>query len=155
MEDPNWKQVFTEAFDTFKAFDTLTVADAGVHPFPFPATIWQILNHLIQWQAYQLQLLEGIESIQNIREADTWIREQAPHSAEALEKAATQFKQQIADLQDAIIRWNGTEQIDTAKLKQIQEVSLHLSFHLGEVVLIRRVTGSYPLPHQMKAFLHG
>lgn len=39
------------------------------------------------------------------------------------------------------------------KLKLIQDLSVHLSFHLGEVILMRRMAGTYPLPHQMKDFL--
>jgi len=39
------------------------------------------------------------------------------------------------------------------KLKIIQDLSVHLSFHLGEIVLIARQKGKYPKPHEMREFL--
>ena len=39
------------------------------------------------------------------------------------------------------------------KLKIVQTLSVHLSFHLGEIVLILRQNGHYPMPHEMQAFL--
>jgi hypothetical protein len=39
------------------------------------------------------------------------------------------------------------------KLKIIQDLSIHLSFHLGEIVLIMRQNGHYPMPNEMKNFL--
>lgn len=39
------------------------------------------------------------------------------------------------------------------KLAIIQESALHLSFHLGEIIHVRRTNGNYPLPHKMKSFL--
>ena len=38
-------------------------------------------------------------------------------------------------------------------MKIIQDLTVHLSFHLGEVVLVLRQNGQYPMPSEMNAFL--
>ena len=60
---------------------------------------------------------------------------------------------QIEIIQQEIKKVCLTQKDSASKLKVIQELTCHLSFHLGEVVLIRRLKGTYPLPHQMKEFL--
>jgi hypothetical protein len=39
------------------------------------------------------------------------------------------------------------------KLNTIQEITNHLSFHVGEIILIRRQMRNFPLPGEMKKFL--
>ena len=39
------------------------------------------------------------------------------------------------------------------KLKIVQDLTVHLSFHLGEIILIMRQNGHYPMPSDMKTFL--
>ncbi|MBK8634751.1 MAG: hypothetical protein IPN72_14765 [Saprospiraceae bacterium] len=39
------------------------------------------------------------------------------------------------------------------KLKIVQDLTVHLSFHLGEIVTIMRQNGHYPMPNEMKSFL--
>ncbi|GEM_PF-4225960 len=44
--------LFAQAFDTFKAFDDLTVEASGFVEQGFPTSIWQIMQHLRAWQAH-------------------------------------------------------------------------------------------------------
>jgi hypothetical protein len=62
---PNhYQALFAHSFDTFKVFDNLTLGEISNTPVNSPKTIWQILNHLIAWQNYQLTQLKNIQ--QNI-----------------------------------------------------------------------------------------
>ncbi|HEX8429622.1 DinB family protein [Hymenobacter sp.] len=145
-------KLFANALDTFKAFDNLTIESSGLGQEQFPTSVWQILNHLIRWQASQLGELQGIPPAQPINEVTTWISQRAPSSEALLQEAVAQFNGQLAALHTELDHIAGTEGA-AGKLKIIQEVALHLAFHVGEVVLVRRLQGSYPLPDQMKSFL--
>lgn len=149
----NSYRLFDQAWDTFKAFDDLTVARSGRDQDAFPTSIWQILQHLIAWQAFQLRQMHGLVPAEPFQEDATWISERVAPSESVLQAAVQEFKEQLASFQVALNQIAATDEQELAKQKILQEVALHLSFHLGEVVLIRRLKGSYPLPHQMKAFL--
>ncbi|MFD2245610.1 hypothetical protein [Pontibacter ruber] len=145
--------MFKDAFDTFKAFDDLTVKNSGADLSEFPTSIWQIINHLLTWQAYQLSCLQDTPPEKPISEVETWNSEITPPSEAALQAAVTAFKNQLEAIQTEVNRLSNTGEELTGKLKLIQEIVVHLSFHLGEVVLMRRMKGSYPMPYQMKEFL--
>ncbi|UOG73296.1 hypothetical protein MTX78_14310 [Hymenobacter tibetensis] len=144
--------LFDDALNTFKAFDNLTPENSGQGQEQFPTSVWQILNHLLKWQAGQLHALRGNTAEHPFSEATTWLSQRAPSSEAVLQEAVAQFHGQLAAFQTELHYMAATEEADR-KLKILQEVVLHLAFHVGEVVLIRRVQGSYPLPDQMQDFL--
>lgn len=146
------KGLFKNAFETFKAFDNLTVKNSGEDQDAFPTSIWQILNHLLLWQAYYLSCLQGHSLEMHINEVDTWSSERNPSSEAALQTAVTTFRDQLETIQTEVNCLPDVGEALTGKLKLIQDMAVHLSFHLGEVVLMRRMKGSYPMPHQMKEF---
>ena len=146
-------RLFEQAFETFKAFDGLTVASSSFGQEAFPASIWQILQHLLAWQAHQLAQLRGAAPTEPFDEERSWNAEPAPPSQGALQAAVAQLKQQLAQLQTHASQGAGEAQQALDQALVLQAVALHLSFHLGEVVLIRRLRGSYPWPAQMREFL--
>jgi hypothetical protein len=145
--------LFAQAFDTFKAFDNLTVASSGAEQQIFPTSIWQILHHLLAWQAHQLAHLQGTVPLTEFDEQRSWAAPRTPPSEAALHAALTQFKQQLAALQVYADQALGETPHALVQRQVVLEGALHLSFHLGEVVLMRRLQGTYPLPAQMQAFL--
>jgi hypothetical protein len=72
MIPPGSRLLFAQAFDTFKAFDDLTVVSSSAEQQTFPASIWQILQHLLVWQAHQLAQLQGIASAESFDEKQSW-----------------------------------------------------------------------------------
>jgi hypothetical protein len=153
MTQLDFGYVFGSALDTFKAFDNLTVENSSGDGQAFPTSTWQILNHLIAWQAYQLSRLRDAAPGKQVDEPDTWNGAKAPQSEPDLRAAVAQFKDQLEAIRAEVKHLGDTGDALADKLKIVQELSVHLSFHLGEVVLMRRMQGSYPMPHQMKAFL--
>lgn len=153
MQVIQFDALFKGAFDTFKVFDDLTLDKISPDIHKAPKTIWQILNHLINWQRHQLQLLADATNITEINEQATWIAGEQPKSQEDLNNAIFIFHNQLKQVEEEIskidINATGVQQ----KLHLVQDVSVHLSFHVGEVILMRRMAGTYPLPHQMKDFL--
>jgi predicted thioredoxin/glutaredoxin len=138
--------LFNNSFDNFKAFDNLNLAEACNLPANAPKSIWQILNHLIIWQSYQLGCLKNADLI-DIDEQETWVNTQAINQDD-VDSLVEVFKTQHRQIATAIAKLNISDPHLQSKLKIIQELSVHLSFHLGEVILMRRIAGTYPLPHQ-------
>jgi hypothetical protein len=151
---PNhYQALFAHSFDTFKVFDNLTLGEISNTPVNSPKTIWQILNHLIEWQNYQLTQLKNIKQNIGLNEDATWIDDQNPSGQQELNNALAIFKNQHQQLAEEISAFDSNDIYIDQKLKIVQDLSVHLSFHVGEVILMRRMAGTYPLPHQMKDFL--
>jgi hypothetical protein len=100
-----------------------------------------------------LNQLRGEATGRPVGETDTWTGEKAPKNEAVLREAVELFKNQLTAIKSQVTCSSVTQGELVNKLSIIQEISLHLSFHLGEVVLMRRMKGSYPMPHQMQAFL--
>ena len=148
-----FETLFADSFDTFKVFDNLTLSEISDTPTNSPKTTWQILNHLIMWQNYQLTQLKNIQQHIDLNEEATWIDDQNPSDQLELNEVLVIFKNQQQQLTDEISAFDNNDLHLTQKLKLVQDLSVHLSFHVGEVILMRRMAGTYPLPHQMKEFL--
>jgi uncharacterized damage-inducible protein DinB len=151
---PNQFEIlFCESFVTFKVFDNLTLKEIDNPPAHSPKTIWQIINHLVAFQGCQLKQLKNTGNDLQIDEDATWIDTTNAATQTELNNKTIFFNQQLADLQAEIKKFDLADIDIMQKLKLVQDLSVHLSFHVGEVVLMRRITGNYPLPHQMKGFL--
>jgi hypothetical protein len=85
--DINFENIFSGSFDTFKVFRNLKPVDVGNKEHASPGTIWQTLNHLIFWQAYQLKLISGNASQKQFYESETWIAAKQPKNQLDLDKA--------------------------------------------------------------------
>lgn len=145
-------KIFEGAFDTFKVFYQLTVNQASEALENTPKNIWQILNHLIIWQAYQIKLLKG-EGTSHISEFDTWSCDSQIEDQSKIDKAVNLFNAQIEEIKNELNQSISDIEIVSNRIKLFQELASHLSFHLGEIILIRRQLRSYPLPHEMNTFL--
>ena len=148
----DFEKIFSESFDTFKVFSNISAAKASLTTVNTPKSVWQILNHLIIWQEFQLKRLRGIKT-SNISEIDTWNEDAEITDEEVLSKKIKVFQDQIHQIKAEITRLNLTSENLEKRLKIIQDLSLHLSFHLGEMILLMRQNGHYPMPAAMKDFL--
>ena len=148
-----FETIFSEAFDTFKVFENLTF-DIVAQKIPeTPKTLWQILNHLIIWQENQLLLLAGNVPEKPVSEIETWIEAEIPTDQHHIDNAVSTFNTQLHTIK-TILSALSLQQADIEfKLKKLQDMSNHLSFHLGEIILMRRQCKTYPMPEEMKSFL--
>lgn len=151
------KSLFVDSFDTFKVFDKLDTQQASLTNNNSPKSVWQILNHLIIWQDYQIKKLCDNDT-KEISEIDTWFAEKVIVNQSLLNEQLAKFEKQIEIIKVELTKMttdqNDIEQNDIEqKLKIIQDLTVHLSFHLGEIILIMRQNGHYPMPSEMKTFL--
>ena len=148
-----FETLFSEAFDTFKVFENLTFSIVAQKIPETPKTLWQILNHLIIWQENQLLLIAGNVPKKLIPEIETWIEAEMPIDQHNIDNAVSTFNTQLHTIK-TILSTLSLEQTDIEfKLKKLLDMSNHLSFHLGEIILMRRQCKTYPMPEEMKLFL--
>lgn len=144
--------LFSDSFDTFKVFDKLDTRQASLTNNNSPKSIWQILNHLIIWQDYQIKKLCDSDT-KDINEIDTWFTEKNIIDQRLLNDNIAKFEKQVGKVKAELSKMTIEQKDIDLKLKIVQDLTIHLSFHLGEIVLIMRQNGHYPMPSEMKAFL--
>ncbi|NBA86508.1 hypothetical protein GVN16_12085 [Emticicia sp. CRIBPO] len=149
----NINKIYADSFDTFKVFDNLDINQASLTNFNSPKSVWQILNHLIIWQACQLEKLQGVNTA-DIGETDTWLKDKNIDDQALLDDGIARFHQLNHQVKTEISGWTIETQDIEFKLKTVQELTVHLSFHLGEIILFLRQNGYYPMPDKMKSFLN-
>ncbi|MDB4923775.1 DinB family protein [Mucilaginibacter sp.] len=152
MSTPDFQNIFFDSFNTFKVFDDLSVIIANEKPPGAPKSVWQILNHLVSWQQQQLSLLNGETPLQNIIETETWIGKPVNEQS-FIDSIVSTFNDQIKEIKHITSALTPNTPSLQLKLKCVQDLTGHLSFHLGEIILIRRQLKNYPMPDEMKAFL--
>lgn len=69
---------------------------------------------------------------------------------ESIESFLIQIESIKSELRQMTLKQKDIEQ----KLKIVQDFTVHLSFHLGEMVLLMRQNGCYPMPNEMKSFFN-
>ncbi|MCH2044470.1 MAG: DinB family protein [Saprospiraceae bacterium] len=153
MEKLNFSYIFKNSFETFKVFETIPMKVAGILIEGHTSSIWQILNHLVIWQRFGIEKLSNINTEIQFDEAQSWIKEQAPKDVMEWNNKIQEFDQQVAQLKQFIQTLNMEDAMLNEKLEIVQEASIHLSFHLGEIILMARQKNKYPKPSEMKAFL--
>jgi hypothetical protein len=144
--------LFADSFNTFKVFDKLDTQQASLTKNNSPKSIWQILNHLIIWQDFQIKKLCNKDT-KDIDEIDTWFTERNILDQNELNDNIAKFEKQIKTIKIELTKMT-TGQLDIEqKLKIVHDLTIHLSFHLGEIILIMRQNGHYPMPSEMNIFL--
>ncbi|WKN45665.1 hypothetical protein [Tunicatimonas pelagia] len=154
MDKLNFNFIFKNAFDTFKVFETIPIKISGISIEGHSKTIWQTLNHLIIWREFQIEKLNNINSKIDFNESESWISELKPNNLNEWKTKTEEFKNQTEQIEKVISSLDLSELKLNEKLKLIQDSSAHLSFHLGEIILIARQKNKYPKPDEMNDFLN-
>ena len=144
--------LFVDSFNTFKVFDKLDTQQASLANYNSPKSVWQILNHLIIWQDYQIKKLCDNDT-KDISEIDTWFAETVIVNQSLLNEKIAKFEKQIEMIKEKLTKMTTDQNDIEQKLKIVQDLTVHLSFHLGEIIVIMRQNGHYPMPNEMQSFL--
>ncbi len=148
----NIESLFSHSFDTFKVFNKIDIQQASLTNNNSPKSVWQILNHLIIWQDNQLNRL-GDTTTEDINEIDTWGADKNITDQSILNDNIAKFEKQIENVKVELGKMTMDQKDIEQKLKIVQDLTVHLSFHLGEIVLIMRQNRHYPMPSEMQSFL--
>lgn len=150
MEPMDFEYIFRDAFETFKVFECIPFEKSGVQADSNSKTIWQILNHLVQWQEYQIANLNDSKNKITFDEFNSWIEELEPLDQKNWNEKVSEFNHQIGMVKQFISQFNSN---GNEYLKIIQDLSTHLSFHLGEIIFLGRFYKIYPQAYEMNDFL--
>ncbi|MDP5276607.1 DinB family protein [Chengkuizengella axinellae] len=123
---------------------------AGKRIEALPYTIYQLAGHMLYWQRWFLEHLEG-EQPQMPKDAmETWPSEHKPADEGAWKKIIEELLLGVdracdfattVQLDDPLEHWPSE-----SKAGILRNMASHNSYHLGEIVLIRRLFGAWPPP---------
>lgn len=121
----------------------------GKKPEGQPHTAWRLLEHM---RIAQWDILEFSRSSKHVSpewEAGYWPEGEAPPSPAAWEKSVRQFRADLKAMQDLVadtstdlyarIPWGDGQTV----LREALLVADHNAYHLGEVLMIRRLLGAW------------
>jgi hypothetical protein len=133
-----------------RAFEGLTWREAVVQVPNSTNTIWHLLKHLNYWHDRFISRIEGMKVLPAKTSDDGWKFDVAPEDEAS-------FKRELGKLLTGI---NYIEEYMSSQAKElhsskgdykngftvIQAMASHISYHLGEVVMLRRMAGLWPPP---------
>lgn len=131
-----------------RSLDGLNVAIAGKQIENAPHTIWQLIEHLNFWQERFLAQLKGMKLPGVTKASEGWPEEKAPAGAEDFKNAVDYLLNSIGETKALLLQ---AEKLYyppyyTSAYALIRAMGSHLSYHLGQVMMLRRMAGDYPPP---------
>ncbi|RPI75122.1 MAG: DinB family protein, partial [Ignavibacteriales bacterium] len=125
----------------------LTLETAGKVVKNSPYTVWQILKHINYWQERFISYIKDEFTEPTLKAEIGWAFPQSPSDQEELYN-------EIKKLNDTLVSVKKLSEDELNKKAQnyqtgydvLQAMASHISYHLGEIVLLRRIIGSWPPP---------
>ena len=134
-------------FDT--VIDGIPQALRGKKPDALPYTPWQLLEHLRRTQSDILDFCRNADYRELEWPADYWPKEAEPPTPGAWDESVAQFRQDRTALQQLAV----DPQIDLTAtiphgsgqtyLRELLLVADHSAYHIGELVVVRRLLGAW------------
>jgi hypothetical protein len=140
--------------DAHAAFDT-AVADLppdhrGIAPPGLPYSPWQLLEHIRLAQADILAFCSQPDYHEGAWPDDYWPATPAPPDDQAWEASIAAYHHDLAQLQ-AMVRDGQRDLFDKVPsgtgqtfLREFLLVADHTAYHVGELVVVRRLLGDWP-----------
>ncbi|MEK5546884.1 DinB family protein [Paenibacillus sp. FSL L8-0689] len=126
-----------------RALPDIDVELAGKKHAEMPYSIYQLLKHMIYWQQFMLEHLEGRKPQLPGNVMESWPEEAWQAVINEFLQGVDQAVQiaETAQLDDSLAHFPGE-----TKAGLLRNIASHNSYHLGEIVLLRRIYGAWPPP---------
>ena len=129
------------------AFEGLDWELTGRRVDGVPHSVLQLVNHMAYWQEWVLKWLDGEEPPTPEHASGSWPGNESPRTMEEWEHAVGRFGKGLSELH----RQTGqadlmSERGEKSRLEVLHAIASHNSYHLGQVVLLRQMLGSWPPP---------
>lgn len=130
-------------------FEELDWRLVGQVPTGVAHSIWQILDHMIYWQEFSLALLRNETPDAPAHASDSWTAIVSPSSESEWDNAVQKFldglrtAEQMTD--DELGQSIGARR-ERSRSEVMGMLIGHNSYHLGQVVLVRQMLGTWPPP---------
>jgi uncharacterized damage-inducible protein DinB len=124
---------------------------AGSRPAGSPHSIHEIVNHLIYWNDWVTRWLEGMAPSIPEHAAESWPAAAAPTDERAWASTVRRFASTLEDLRKAIrakdlFTASVSQNAEKTRLEMLHTIASHNSYHLGQIVLLRRQISTWPPP---------
>jgi hypothetical protein len=133
--------------DFEKAIKAFPLRDAGKRPRGVPWSAWQLLEHMRFTQADILEYVTAPDYVEKKWPEDYWPKTSAPPSEDAWSKTIRAIRRDRKKLLALLEKSDPLKPIRFANNKTLlREVLLivdHNAYHLGELVLLRRLLGNW------------
>jgi len=133
-----------------KALEGLKLSVTGKKILNTPYTIWQLLKHMNYWQHKLLQRMEGGDVYPDHTWQEGWEESFNAGSQEELDQEILKLLSLIKKAEDAIGNGETDRSCSSETLQThyhiLQAMASHISYHLAEVVILRRIFGAWPPP---------
>ncbi len=112
-----------------------------------PYTIWQILKHINFWQGRFISYIKKDLTPSSLSAKEGWAFPASPSSEDELQNEIDKFNSSL----DEAMSLNKDELEKKAQQYKtgydvLQAMASHISYHIGEIVFLRRMLGSWPPP---------
>ena len=133
-----------------KALEGLDADTAGQRPAGSPHSVFQLLQHMIYWQELYLRRLRGDDAAGPEHAEQGWPGAEWPVSGGEWFATIERFRRgwtdatviaEREDLSEPLPRWGGRP-----RYEGLLGLASHNSYHIGQVVVVRRMLGSWPPP---------
>jgi uncharacterized damage-inducible protein DinB len=142
--------------DPVACVEDITAELAGRKDTAYPYSIWQILCHLIYWMDYELKRIRGEGPVYPVHAGETWPSDSALPDEGEWRQAVDRFAALIDELaalagstEEVLRRQVGFthpthSQQSSSILAVLWQTVAHNSYHIGQIVTLRRALGSWP-----------
>jgi uncharacterized damage-inducible protein DinB len=130
-------------------FDGLDWTLVSEKPTGAPHSVWDILQHVLYWQDYCLKLLRGENPSAPEHASESWACTERPLDEQGWHAAVSSFLDGLsAALEAAQLELSESLEgrPEKSRVEVLQSLIGHNSYHLGQVVLLRQLLGSWPPP---------
>ncbi len=129
------------------ALEGLDWEAAGARPPGAEHSVFQQLNHMSYWQDFALAWLAGSMPPTPKHAAESWPGPAAPEGETEWQGALDRFSKGLAKMrrhaaQEDLLADRGGKSV----LEILQLIATHNSYHVGQIVSLRRGLGSWPPP---------
>ncbi|WP_430789786.1 DinB family protein [Virgibacillus flavescens] len=126
------------------SLEGISPSDAAWQPAPGENTIWQLVNHLNYWNDLMLSNLQGNPRESKLSNDHTFGQPGDPKEVTDWEATVERSRRIELSIHKTL---NSLDDNDLEELSLSDEVAqwiMHDSYHIGQIVLIRKLQGSWP-----------
>jgi uncharacterized damage-inducible protein DinB len=139
-------------YDVLKALRGITAEDAKKQPIKNERSIWDHLYHIVFWHEITLKAIEGEELDWKVIEGTDWLPKDAKLTENTWKQLVENFSDHLDKLKeiaekadfDRLIKGFGNTPLGRGIIIEFQ----HNAYHIGQIILIRKILGIWPPPDE-------
>jgi uncharacterized damage-inducible protein DinB len=130
-----------------RVFSGLDGKAAGARPESLPHSLFQLLNHIVYWQDWVVNWLNGEKPRVPRHASGSWPGGPAPQNATEWERGVRHFQAGLKELERRSREADLVARIGKqSRLEMLSAIASHNSYHIGQAVVLRQILGKWPPP---------